>query len=480
MAFDAQRGQMALWGGRDANGFFSDSWQLASPCSRTMSVVTAPQLLMPAVFRYSYPPSAAGHFGVHLLTLHQAGGFQVPIPGFSSFGECFVDLFSIRVQTFTLLDASGVSDLAVQMPGDPYLVGLPFDVQAVDISFQASAVYWAESDVEVAIAPVTPPVASFTASLTSGVAPLAVQFTDTSTNGPTSWQWDFDNDGTVDSTQQNPSYIYTTAGIYSVRLVASNLGGASASLRSHLIYAGPLVPNPLLNMVRVAAGTFQMGSTFVGGTAAPVHSVTITRPFWVGKYEVTQAEYQAVIGSNPSRYQGESYPNAPQRPVEQVSWNSARAYCSALTATEAAAGRIPAGYQYRLPTEAEWEYVCRAGTTTLWNTEASLACAQANFSGCGPGQTTVVGGYPANPWGLFDTHGNVLEWCLDSWDGSANYPASAVSDPYVSSGPYRVFRGGSWNSISSSCRSAFRNAYSPGDTYAVIGFRVVLAPILVP
>ena len=240
-------------------------------------------------------------------------------------------------------------------------------------------------------------------------------------------------------------------------------------------------PPVQFNMVAIQPGTFSMGSTIVGGTAAPVHAVTITQPFWVGKYEVTQAEYQAVRGSNPSQFQGASYPNAPQRPVERVTWNDAMAYCSLLTATEAAAGRIPAGYQYRLPTEAEWEYVCRAGTTTEWNTGASLVCGQANFSGCGPGQTTVVGSYPANPWGLFDTHGNVWEWCLDWWDGSANYPSSAVSDPYVSSGPYRVGRGGSWFNSAVACRSAFRtNYFLPGFTNDLIGFRVVLAPVLVP
>ena len=239
-------------------------------------------------------------------------------------------------------------------------------------------------------------------------------------------------------------------------------------------------PPVQFHMVPVAAGTFQMGSVAGFSIEQPVHAVTITRPFWVGKYEVTQAEYQSVRGTNPSQFQGASYPNAPQRPVELVTWIDAMAYCSSLTATEAAAGRIPAGYQYRLPTEAEWEYVCRAGTTTEWNTGASLVCGQANFSGCGPGQTTVVGRYPANPWGLFDTHGNVWEWCLDSWDGSANYPSSAVSDPYVSSGPYRVFRGGGWGYIAVICRSALRNFDSPGGSSYDVGFRVVLAPVLVP
>ena len=479
-AFDAQKGQTVLWGGRDANGFYADTWQLGSPCSRTMSVVTAPQVGSTAAFRFDYPGAAAGHFYFHLLAGHQPGSFSVPIPGLTSIGVSRVDLFNIYLQPSGLLDASGSNLLNVGIPPDNFLAGLPFDVQTVDFNFFTNTLYWANNDAEMSIAPVIPPVASFTATPTSGTLPLVVQFTDTSTNAPTSWQWDFDNDGTVDSTQQNPSFTYTTAGLFSVRLVAANLGGTSTSLRSNLIYAGPLVPNPLLNMVPVAAGTFQMGSTAVGGTAAPVHAVTITQPFWVGKYEVTQAEYLSVRGSNPSQFQGASYPNAPQRPVERVSWNDAMAYCSTLTATEAAAGRIPAGYQYRLPTEAEWEYVCRAGTTTEWNTGASLVCGQANFSGCGPGQTTVVGSYAANPWGVSDTHGNVWEWCLDSWDGSANYPSSAVSDPYVSSGPYRVFRGGGWDYNSYYCRSAFRSSIIPVLTGSSVGFRVCLAPVLVP
>lgn len=492
MAFDAQRGQMALWGGRDANGFFSDSWQLASPCSRTMSVVTPPQLLLPAVFRYSYPPSAAGHFGIHLLTLHQAGGFAVPIPGFSSFGECFVDLFSIQLQTFVLLNGSGVSDLTVQMPSDPYLIGLPFDVQAVDLSHEASTVYWADNDVEVAIgAPPPPPVASFVATPTVGLAPLVVQFTDTSTGSPTSWQWDFDNDGVVDSILQNPTWTYTVDGLYSVRLVAANFGGSTAQTRANYIYAGPIAPNPLLNMVAIQGGAFQMGSPvtplnvtpyFNDAVAQPVHAVTITLPFWVGRYEVTQAEYQAVMGTNPSAFVG------PQKPVEQVSWNDAMAYCAALTLSETAAGRVPAGYQYRLPTEAEWEYCYRAGTTSEYWFGPVIACGQENFdfnyhtgSNCGIGQTANIGSYLANPWGLHDVAGNVFEWCLDSFDSSsATYPSSAVSDPYVTSGPSRIFRGGSWNDDSVVCRAARRSWVGPRHTYQGLGFRAVLAPILVP
>jgi formylglycine-generating enzyme required for sulfatase activity len=199
----------------------------------------------------------------------------------------------------------------------------------------------------------------------------------------------------------------------------------------------------------------------------------------MGKYEVTQAEWQAVMGSNPSTYVG------PNLPVDSVGWNDGIAYCAALTAREQAAGRIPSGYQYRLPTEAEWEYCCRAGTTTEWNVGTSLSCGQANFRGvlgggfCGhPEQTTCVGSYAPNAWGLHDMHGNLWEWCLDAWDGAANYPSGAVADPYVSSGPNRVTRGGSYHDNSDWCRSALRvGCICVGYNH---GFRVVLAPVLVP
>jgi formylglycine-generating enzyme required for sulfatase activity len=165
--------------------------------------------------------------------------------------------------------------------------------------------------------------------------------------------------------------------------------------------------------------------------------------------------------------------------VEQVSWNSSMAYCAALTTAEAAAGRIPAGYQYRLPTEAEWEYACRAGSTTEWSFGPSLSTSQANFNSL-ISQTTVVGSYPVNPWGLFDVHGNVWEWCLDAWNASTSYPTSGVSDPFVLNGPGRVCRGGSWPASADNCRSAFRSNSDPASTNYTVGFRVVLAPILVP
>ena len=146
------------------------------------------------------------------------------------------------------------------------------------------------------------------------------------------------------------------------------------------------------------------------------------------------------------------------------------------------------GYTYRLPTEAEWEYCCRAGTQTQWAFGPTLDCSQANFNNngamCAPtgshpwGQTKVVESHPANAFGLFDMHGNVWEWCQDRWTGAANYPTGPVSDPFVNVGAGNIIRGGCWITYPSVCRSAFRfNQLPTGATYT-IGFRIVLAPIL--
>jgi len=486
MAHDAQRGQFVVFGGRDASSFAADTWELAPSCSRTMTTVAPAVVGQTAQFRYDYPGSAANlHFCWTLVTPRQPAAFAVPIPGFPSIGLCRVDLFNVLLDPAQFLDGSGGLVTAVPIPNNPAFSGFPFDVQAVDLDLFTLALRWAETDVEATTGPLAAPVASFTATPTSGNAPLVVQFTDTSTNFPSSWQWDFDNDGTIDSTQQNPSWTYTGNGVYSVRLVATNFVGSGTVTRSNLVFVGPLLPNPLLNMVAIAPGTFQMGSTAGTTNEQPVHQVTLSAPFWMGKYEVTQAEYQSVVGSNPSYFQGASAPNAPQRPVELVSWNNAVAYCQALTATEQAAGRVPAGYQYRLPTEAEWEYCCRAGTTTEWHTGTSLSTSQANFQGAlanatyTSGQTAVVGSYAPNAFGLHDMHGNVFEWCLDSY---ALYAPGPVTDPFVTGGAVRVIRGGSWISFltATGCRSAIRNYNTPGNANNNFGFRVVLAPVLVP
>ncbi|MDF1837630.1 MAG: formylglycine-generating enzyme family protein [Planctomycetota bacterium] len=238
-------------------------------------------------------------------------------------------------------------------------------------------------------------------------------------------------------------------------------------------------------MVPIPPGTFEMGSSAASGApyygnanTEPVHSVTISQPFWMGKYEVTQVEFQALMGWNHSSFLGSD------RPVEEVTWQGARAYCAALTAREAALGKVPTGYEYRLPTEAEWEYACRAGMPTEFNTGAALYCGDARIDRsnhsqtfCNAGSTVNVGRYAPNGFGLYDMHGNVFEWCLDSY---ANYYSGAVTDPLVTGGAERVIRGGCFGGPSFTCRSASRIGTPPLTDHSIIGFRVVLAPVLVP
>ena len=193
----------------------------------------------------------------------------------------------------------------------------------------------------------------------------------------------------------------------------------------------------------------------------------------MGRFEVTQSEYESLTEENPSHFQSVS--DARQRPVEQVSWHEAVAFCVKMSRKTIVLQGVR--YGFRLPTEAEWEYACRAGSKTEWSTGATLQGVQANFAKSKVNATRVVGSYAANAWGLSDMHGNVWEWCLDAWDGTANYPASAVSDPVVETGDVQIFRGGSWASAAEFCRSGVRgNGISRGSG-SQIGFRVVLAPV---
>jgi len=296
--------------------------------------------------------------------------------------------------------------------------------------------------------------------------------------------------GAVTLSQAPATGTITTFGLSStaVTITATDLAGNTSTCVVTLTVTLSGACQTPAGFVAIQPGTFQMGSNAANGapyyneygwSPQPVHAVTISYAFWMGAKEVTQAQYAALMGSNPSYFGGN-----PNFPVERVSWFNARAYCAALTAQQAALGTVPAGYEYRLPTEAEWEYACRAGTTTEFNTGASLVCSDARFyysyhsnSSCGSGSPVSVGSYAPNAWGLYDMHGNVWEWCLDS---VANYPAGAVTDPFVTGGPYRVIRGGSWFNDSVFCRSAVRSNLGPGNTDSTVGFRVVLAPVLVP
>ncbi len=257
--------------------------------------------------------------------------------------------------------------------------------------------------------------------------------------------------------------------------------------------ASPTLTNAIgMKLVLIPAGEFLMGSPDSDKDALPDEKpqqcVRITKPFYMGVYEVTQEEYEKVMGVKGSFFS----PAGPGKdkvkgldtrrfPAEQVRWHDAVEFCRRLSAlaAEKKAGRV-----YRLPTEAEWEYACRAGTKTAFHFGNSLSSRQANFNGNHPHggavkgpflvRTTEVGSYPANAFGLYDMHGNVWEWCAD-WYGVGYYKNSPVDDPPgPKTGSARVIRGGEWYADGRDCRSAFRYADLPDGTFYVMGFRVVM------
>jgi len=194
----------------------------------------------------------------------------------------------------------------------------------------------------------------------------------------------------------------------------------------------------------------------------------------MAQFEVTQAEYQSVMGSNPS-----TFTTDPQQPVEKVNWHEAFAYCQRLTEAAEEAGTLPRGYVFRLPTEAEWEYACRAGTDTRFSYGADPSDSElgryAWYVENSDSSPHPVGQLEPNPWGLYDMHGNVWEWCLDQWQYA--YPGGRAEDFRATErGWLRVARGGSWLYSASNCRSANRDDYGPNNRCSDIGFRVVLAP----
>jgi len=225
-----------------------------------------------------------------------------------------------------------------------------------------------------------------------------------------------------------------------------------------------------LEMLWVKPGTFEMGSptTEAGRRSSEAeHNVTLTKGFYLGQYEVTQTQWEKVMGDNPSHFKGAN------RPVEKVSWTEVTSFCEKLTEMEREAGRLPAGMAYQLPTEAQWEYACRAGTKTAFFFGDSLTFGQANIRG-GPGETTDVGKYPANEWGFHDMHGNVWEWTADWYE---EYTSGAVSDPVGPAvGSLRVTRGGSWFLEAGYARSADRGRLEPALSDYSLGFRLSLRP----
>ncbi len=240
--------------------------------------------------------------------------------------------------------------------------------------------------------------------------------------------------------------------------------------------------------VWVPSGQFEMGSPLPEHARLPNEgpqtSVRFTRGFWVGAYEVTQAQYAEIIGQNPSRFK------SPAHPVERVSFEDAKVFCELLTKFERAAGRLPKGYIYRLPSEAEWEYVARAGTTSPFHFGAEADASMGHFRGVYPRDregglraptggygTATVGRYQANAFGLFDVHGNVREWTLDAYNGRLE--GGELVDPHPRTGDRRIaVRGGGWEDTAARVRSAVREGISREVTSEAIGFRVVLAPKL--
>ncbi len=225
-----------------------------------------------------------------------------------------------------------------------------------------------------------------------------------------------------------------------------------------------------MEFVWIKGGCFQMGSPVSEpdrGSDEQQHEVCVDG-FYLGKYEVTQGEWQKVMGSNPSRFK-----NDVRYPVEQVSWHDAKTFADKLSTSSG---------KYRLPTEAEWEYAARAGTTTPFSFGRTISPNQANYdgnyiyNGGSKGsyrkKTTKVGSFPANHWGLHDMHGNVWEWCSD-WYDADYYSSSPRNNPQgASSGSHRVVRGGSWYNNPAFVRSALRSWNGPGDRINYLGFRL--------
>jgi formylglycine-generating enzyme required for sulfatase activity len=237
----------------------------------------------------------------------------------------------------------------------------------------------------------------------------------------------------------------------------------------------------VIELVLIPPGEFMMGSENGNADEKPVHRVTIGTGFYLGKYEVTQAQWQAVMGNRPSYFKGDNLP------VERVSWNDGHEFVQRLNQRND-------GYVYRLPTEAEWEYACRAGTTgdyagpldslawygnnpgqhyldvaPIWNTDPDDYGKQLTDN---RNQTHPVGTKQANAFGLYDMHGNVWEWCQDFYDDNY-YRHSPSTDPQgPSSGYTRVLRGGSWFYAANFLCSAYRIAYGPGVRNINVGFRV--------
>ena len=251
-----------------------------------------------------------------------------------------------------------------------------------------------------------------------------------------------------------PSGLFT--GVLLLTLLAAVIGPANSQSTPEKTVVNSIG----MKFVFIPAGTFQMGSTTGEKDEQPVHQVTISKPFYMGETEVTQAQWKAVMGTNPSLFQGN-----PKQPVEQVWWDDVQAFIRTLNEKEGS-------NLYRLPIEAEWEYAARDGTTTAYSfgDDASVLDQYAWYKDNAGEKTHPVAQLKPNAWGLYDMHGNVWEWVQDWYQ---RYSAEAVTDPQgPASGTHRSRRGGAWNSLDQICRSA--NRYSvTGYRDDFLGFRLV-------
>ncbi len=259
--------------------------------------------------------------------------------------------------------------------------------------------------------------------------------------------------------------------------LAANAGRSVASgpaLRTGKFFAGKNAGDEMKNGIQmklcwIPAGKFTMGSPKSeperdAEKEAQVE-VELTRGFWMGKYEVTQKEYEKVVGSNPAKF----IDVGRNAPVEQVSWNDCLVFCKKLTELERKSGKLPEGWTYTLPTEAQWEYACRAGERGPYSGGALDEVGW--YKNNSRGKTHEVGEKKANAWGLHDAHGNVREWCLD-WISDKMSGGENPTGP--TSGINRIHRGGYWNFPYYACRNAYRSRGAPSSRNSSIGFRITL------
>ncbi|MDD5135451.1 MAG: formylglycine-generating enzyme family protein [Phycisphaerae bacterium] len=228
-----------------------------------------------------------------------------------------------------------------------------------------------------------------------------------------------------------------------------------------------------ITLVYIPAGQFDMGSPMdeiKRDSDEAQHRIKLTKAFYIGKFEVTQLQYRIIMGDNPSKFGGDKLP------VDNVNWYEACRFLKKLS--------DKTGLKFRLPTEAEWEYACRAGTKTAFNTGTTIDSDFANYDATKPyangiigeelKRTSEVGSYQPNAFGLYDMHGNVWEWCSDFYDDDY-YKVTPLMDPKGSAqGGGRVIRGGAWNEKAYKCRSADRNNRREKANQPTIGFRVVM------